>query len=686
MQPRVDGRAGALAERLLVARQPPRSADEPAQDGRGSDTASHGFSVAMAAYHAPSMTDERAAPLLIEPRRRPVGPRVGGLLRRAAFGFALLWLAGLLPALVDASDALTAAGLGLWFPGAGFLFTSDVPLLLLTLLAFAVAFVAWFGTGNVLAPIVVWVGAAAGAAMRADTGPWTWAEVAVPLATLVVVGLCFWARELEFRAAKRRAVERNAYLEHVDPVRAPTAAERRAREASADDLGYLRFALDLGLQPHNAFEGYDFVDQFQTASVRYQINFAQYALAFYQATCAPALRGYVARAQRNLIEKVTHPRVWRYWRLENLWGNLDPDPDPIKRDNIMLSGYLGLMIGLYESGTGDARYSRPGALTFTNGARSHTYDYARICEALADNLRRSRLGQYACEPNWVYTGCNTTGFNSLVMHDRLHGTEYVAELYDSYRRSVLEEFTTTDGRLTAIRSSRMGFTIPSLTSTMADAGTLFWMTPTLPDVANRTWAIVRNEFIGAGPDGRPQIKLRGWDKIDTGSYKPSDVTAHIMCLIAAREMGDEVLADQLQRLIDDRFEPRTVEGATRYEAASTFANLAALIGRFNRIGGWAQNVAEGPDPRVLLGPHVAEAPYPGVMVALADNDGRALDGVLRPGRALGRHFIGLGGLEPGRTYDVQGAVEAALVARDDGSATLQVDLDDRVVLRVTPRP
>ena len=634
--------------------------------------------------HVPvaTMTQEAQAPLLIAERRRPVGPRVGRLLRRTALIFGALWVVGILPALLGAGTGLTAFGLGLWFPGAGFLYASDVPLLVLTLALFVLALVAWFGSGNALAPTLVWLGAAAGAAARADSGPWEWAPVAVPVITLAVVGAALALRERAFRAAKRRASERNRYLVDAQPVRAPSASARRPREASAAELAFARFPLDLALQPADSFAGFEFVDQFQTAAVRYQINFAQYALAFYQATCAPAFRGYLAEAQRNLIERITHPRVWRYWRLENLWGNLDPDPDPIRRDNIMLSGYLGLMIGLYESGNADARYSQPAGVVFENGSR-HEYDFGSICEALAVNFRRSHLGQFACEPNWVYTGCNTTGFNSLVLHDRLHGTDYVSELYDSYRRSVLEEFTTADGRLTAIRSSRMGFTIPSLTSTMADAGTLFWMTPTLADVANRTWAIVRNEFARPGPDGRPVLALRGWDKIDTGTYRPSQVTAHAACLVAAREMGDDELAGQLQAAMDDQFEPTTVDGTTRYERASTFANLMATIGRFNRVGGWAQAVAEGPDPRVLIGPHLADAPYPDVLVARADTDGAALDLVLRPGRQPGRFTLGVAGLQPGREYDVTGA-DAGGIADEHGRLTTVVDVEERTEVRVSP--
>ena len=211
------------------------------------------------------------------------------------------------------------------------------------------------------------------------------------------------------------------------------------------------------------------------------------------------------------------------------------------------------------------------------------------------------------------------------------------------------------------------------------------MTPTLADLANRTWSIVRREFISLGEDGRPVIVQRGWDKIDVGNYRPSDVSAHVMCGSAAREMGDDELADALQRAIDDRFDPITVDGATRYEGASTFSNMGALIGRFNRVGGWAQAVAEGPDPRVLVGPWLDDAPYPQVLVALADTDGTDLRLVLRPGAMAGRYEIGVAGLRAGETYDVLGARSPELTASAAGTARLVIDLDGRTEVQVRPR-
>jgi Linalool dehydratase/isomerase len=109
--------------------------------------------------------------------------------------------------------------------------------------------------------------------------------------------------------------------------------------------------LDLALQPHESWQGFFFVrpEQFREGAVRYQLNFISYTAAMYQYSCAPAFTGYAAEAQRNVIAKMLCRPVWSYWAWENAWGNLRWNPDPIINDNVMYSGYLGLMLGLYET-------------------------------------------------------------------------------------------------------------------------------------------------------------------------------------------------------------------------------------------------------------------------------------------------------------------------------------------------
>src|SRR5512139_1726426 len=96
-------------------------------------------------------------------KRSPKGPVTAARQRRTAIVYGCVWLLGLLPVLIDAPAAWQAAGLGLWLPGAGFVAVGGAALLLfpLTLLLFVVAVIAWFWAGMVVAPVAVWLGAAA---------------------------------------------------------------------------------------------------------------------------------------------------------------------------------------------------------------------------------------------------------------------------------------------------------------------------------------------------------------------------------------------------------------------------------------------------------------------------------------------------------------------------------------------
>src|SRR5688572_24195791 len=88
---------------------------------------------------------------------RALGPVTAARLKRTALVYAGMCGLGLLPTLLGLSPGLQAAGLGLWFPGAGFLSSAGWSLLLLPLTAalFALAVFAWFGAGMVIAPAIV---------------------------------------------------------------------------------------------------------------------------------------------------------------------------------------------------------------------------------------------------------------------------------------------------------------------------------------------------------------------------------------------------------------------------------------------------------------------------------------------------------------------------------------------------
>ena len=616
----------------------------------------------------------------------PNGPAVRALLRRTGIVGAVVAGAAIAASALSKHPGTRALALGALAPGAGYVYTRSPLRFLATLGAFAASLAAWFGTGNIVLSPLLWAAAAFDARKQAVRGRKTWngARVAVPATLLGAVAAGTVARRRAFRAAQDRGRTRAQYLASVPRID-PRPKDSSHKELSPDDLGTLRSLLDRALQPIDKFDGFTKLDQFQTSAIRYQLNFSQWALAMAQLHYTPSFHGYLSAAQRNLIDKLTRPPIWRYWAFEQTWGNLSLDWDPMKRDNIMLSGYLGTMLGAYESNTGDDRYRRSGALPFRLGKRTWPYTHDMVAAAVHDNMQRSGMTLFPCEPNWIYSACNMTGINTLMMSDRLHGTRFVDSIGDEFRRRLHEEFITPDGRVTAIRSARLGVTIPMLTSTIADCGLASMLHAFDPELAQRCWAIVRREFIDiAGPE--PTVALRGWDAIDTGNYHKSTVAAFAPVMWAAAEMGDTEVYDAFAEALDRQLPPTKTNGTRWYDELSTNMNAMLALARFNPPGGHRALIAEGPGDSVLNGPVLVGVTYPQVLVTSTRTDGTDLRLVLRPGEGPARVQLGVERLVPRGQYRLHGALDGELTADDRGRMTISVDLPGRIEFALAPTP
>lgn len=617
---------------------------------------------------------------------QPNGSAVRALLRRNGIAGAIVAVAAVAVSALSKRPGTRALAIGALAPGAGYVYTRSPLRFLATLGAFAASLAAWFASGNIVLPPLLWAAAAVNARKQAIRGRkgWNGARVAVPAALIGAAAAGSVARRRAFRAAQGRGRVRAQYLATVPRID-PRPKDRVREELAADDLATLRSLFDRALQPLDKFDGFTKIDQFQTSAIRYQLNFMQWALAMAQLHYTPSFHGYLSAAQRNLIDKLTLPPIWRYWAFEQTWGNLSLDWDPMKRDNIMLSGYIGTMLGAYESNTGDDSYRRSGALSFRLGRRTWPYTHDMVAAAVHDNMQRSGMTLFPCEPNWIYSACNMTGINTLAMSDRLHGTRFVESIGEVFRRRLREDFITPDGRVTAIRSARLGVTIPMLTSTVADCALASMLHAFDPELAQRCWSIVRHEFIDtAGPE--PTIALRGWDAIDTGNYGKSTLAAFVPVMWAAAEMGDADIYATLAASLDRQLPPAETDGARWYGEFSTTMNAMLALARFNPPGGYRALIADGPDAAVLNGPVLTGVGYPQVLVASTRTDGNDLRLVLRPGNGPSRAELGVERLTPRGHYRLRGAVDDEVVADDRGRLAIAVELAGRTELALAPLP
>ena len=163
-------------------------------------------------------------------------------------------------------------------------------------------------------------------------------------------------RRQQFKEQKAQAEAANELLEvTVPPLRGADRPEVHAIEEMDEiPLALARRFVDTAFKPLDDWEDWDVIEQFQTAAVRYQIDHMIYTIALQKFTRTPAFRGYQDEAMRRLVEKYQQRRVWSYWAYENLWGNLEWDPDPARKQNIMLTGFFALSLGAFQTVTGDS--------------------------------------------------------------------------------------------------------------------------------------------------------------------------------------------------------------------------------------------------------------------------------------------------------------------------------------------
>ena len=589
-------------------------------------------------------------------------------------------------ALVADSARWRAVGLSLVLPGGGFLYTAAPGAFVLTWVAMVVALVLWWGVSLHLGLPGVWLlsvlatGALAnGPRLFVDRGTtWGWAVPVCFASALALFGTLAWTFENRFRAKRRLVPGLNEFL----ATAAAPERVRAEREPDEMDAELLRWAYEMALQPLDRFDGFEWGEQFHGGTViRYQLNYLGWALAPYAVNYVPNAPSQIELALRNLVHKQTDLRVWRYWRTLNVLGNLDTNPDPIIRDNIMFSGFTGDQINLYEAATGSTIFDEPGSLTFVwEDGRTFAYDHHTWTAAVKKNFERSRLGFFPCEPGWSFAACNTIGAQAIYGHDRLHGTAMWESLEPRWRRTLEDEYLMPDGNYANIRSSHTGLSW----DTGETPGGEYFTTGThnfrdvAPDLAARGQALAFRglpaKLDGLGglvKDGVLQLELP--EEFERNRARRSAVPGWMKLIGGARAVGRAELAEAAIRANDKQC--ATGQQWPERPLSVGVSNLALhLLVRWSTPVDNAELNIRGYVPPV--GPVLTDAPWPAVMVTLARSaDGRRLDLALRPGPAPAAEPVALRftALEPGATYRLAGEDTSLELSADGaGSATIAV--------------
>ncbi|MGD9664853.1 MAG: hypothetical protein AB7U34_06585 [Novosphingobium sp.] len=603
----------------------------------------------------------------------------GPITRRILSRFYLLqaawFLVGVLPVILGMSPQWKAFGLSLVLPGGGFFFAGDIGgavFGLVTVAAFAVITFIWWARGVVIGPpgvlivsgilAALWVGERPGIAIM---------EYAVPAAFIALHAGLALRRRAKFKAAKQRASAHNAALATIEPVMRQAPIEA-GPEMPAGQIAEFRRMLDLALQPLDKWEGFDFSDMWQDGSLRYQIATPSWHLAFAQYTQLPAFHGYLNTAQENLIKKHIDRKTWNYWFWESLWGNLRVSRNPVEIDNIMLSGFLGVSLGLFETSSGTSPFKDPGSLTFRwDENTAAEYSHETMLREVVKNFKRYDYGWFPCEPRWIYSMCNLVGRTALNLHDARNGTHLLGEVAARFDQSMQEEMLLPDGRVRVCTSSTFGFTVPSLSGLFGETWGIRFLTPYAPDEAERLWAIMKRDFIKVNDKGELDFHLLplGWDtrRPANFSYKQwPEMNPLAVTLWAALEMGDEPIIAAIRKSLDSMYGEGTADALT-WTRANTVRDM----------------VNSGLPDAWRTGPLLSEATYPDVIVTRAVSDGAGLDLVLRPGGGETQATLGFSRLRPGRQYRVV-QTDETLTATNEGRASIVLPLGERREITLLP--
>lgn len=587
--------------------------------------------------------------------------------RRALFACSLLCTLALgLRATGD--NAIDAFALGLAFPGAGFLYWADgsqtawvLGLFVISLGAFGAALATWFGTGNVVLPPLVWLAAAA-TAMRPDLFMLD-DRLARPDMGLLIPALLIFS--LSARSLIRPHIV--AALPKPALTRSPALPTSPRDEISLDDLRRLRLLADRALQPVEAFDGFEWRDQFQTAAVRYQVNFIAYALAVARRNYLPAMTAWLGEAQARLLAKQGDPRLWCHWGLENAWGNLRLGRDPIPRGNIMSTGFIALQMAIGDAGAPlDLRRRR---------ASWRRYGLEDMGDILARQYREAPFGLLSCEPNWIYPLCNLITACGVRAADRRTGSAHWPGIAARFGAGLVGEFTTPTGNFVPFRSSLTGFAAPGVGGEVMQTFPCLFLNALYPELAEQHWERVRR-----------QTDTRGWQRalwpIDVGNYGFTRAAGYAASAAAAVEMGDAASARALLDLLDMDCPGTTAEGVTHRPRSSLWAHALELTARLGCTDGF-RGLIESPND-ALAGPHLADADYREILVAAARREGEMLRLILHPGGAGAIRPIAIAGLKPGRHYHTGLADQRFTRADETGRAVIGVPLHARTELRVVP--
>ena len=301
---------------------------------------------------------------------------------------------------------------------------------------------------------------------------------------------------------------------------------------------------------------------------QFQLAFMSYALAMVQINYTPAYKELYREAQLSLIEKMMRNDVW----VPTWLPIIEMDPyksyleagkewrDPVREKNIMYSGHLLQMIGLYKVLYKDFRFDEPGSIVFElpglNGFKN-TYDHHSLATLVHDQFVDSDYVGVDCEPNDVFAECNQHPILGLIHYDWMHGSKL-----SEVRHAFWE------------KAEELNYIAPHSSRTMyfyrmkeqervdrpfawADGWNAMMMNAWNTDVVSKIYPVQRDAEKAALMDTSPERWSRRWST-PIACFDFGFLAAY------AAEMGDRDTVSAMLDYADRHFNPQWVDGRYFY--------------------------------------------------------------------------------------------------------------------------
>ena len=302
-------------------------------------------------------------------------------------------------------------------------------------------------------------------------------------------------------------------------------AQREAAHLTPDESRDLRVLQDFLNQGVADFTGYE---SFPAGMWKYGLAFTAYGLTA-MTYIEPGQRAAVSSYLDKLILKMKQKVIWEDW-IKNGYGD-----DPVAEHNIMYKGHLNLMYGLYALVSSDRKWEA---------------DFTWLTNNISAEIDASPYCGVTCEPDDYFVQCNSIGIYSLLMYDRLYGTDHSKQMKSWLNWVKANLIVQPYGVLSKVYHPSKNEVDPEV-SGYGNGWTLAFVHAFDPAFSESLYPAYKQAFI------QEQFGFYAFASEKPGG-KP-DLMATVFALLAAKEMGDQPLFDKLMNAVEKQAPP-TVDG------------------------------------------------------------------------------------------------------------------------------